>query len=80
MGRTRNRSLYASIASACVAAPSEAISRHLHLTAIPDCSVLLGTTGHLGTVTKTAPPLLEEQAKISLQESGTSENTHYLIP
>ena len=48
-------------------------------TAITDCSRLLESTGHLGTVTKTAPQLLEQQAKISLQESGSFENAHYVF-
>ena len=46
-------------------------------TAITDSSELLESTGNLETVTKTAPPLLKKQAKISLQESGTFENAHY---
>ena len=49
------------------------------LTAITDSNGLLGSTGHLGAVTKIAPPLLEEQAKISLQESGLLENAHYVF-
>ena len=47
--------------------------------AITDSSGLLESTGHLGAVTKTTPPPLEEQAKISLQEFGTFENTHYVF-
>ena len=46
------------------------------LIAIPGASE---SNSHLATVTKTAPPLLEEQAKILLQESGSFENEHYVF-
>ena len=39
---------------------------------------MLESTGHLGTVTKTAPLVLEDQAKIFLQESGSFENAHHV--
>ena len=48
-------------------------------TAITNSSGLLESTGHLGAVTKTTPPLLEEQAKISLQEFGSFENAHHVF-
>ena len=48
-------------------------------TAITDSSGLLESTGHLGAVTKIAPPPLEEQAKISLLESGTFENADHVF-
>ena len=48
-------------------------------TAITDSNGLLEITSHLGAATKTAPPLLGEQAKISLQKSGSFENAHYVF-
>ena len=48
-------------------------------TVITDSSGLLENTGHLGAVTKSAPPPWEEQAKISRQESDTFENAHYVF-
>ena len=78
MSGTPNRTLYASIASLHIAAPGIAIFRHLNQ--LPSqTSGLLESTGHLEAVTKTAPPPLEEQAKISLQESGTFENAQYVF-
>ena len=56
-----------------------AIFPSLTSTAVTDSSGLLESTGHLGAVTKTAPPPLEEPAKISLLESGTFENAHYVF-
>ena len=46
MGGTPNRTLYALIASAHVAAPSIAISRHQYQTAITKSSELLESAGH----------------------------------
>ena len=61
-----------------VAAPSLAISRHPHQ--LPSqTSGLLENTGHFGAATKTAPPLLEEQVKNSLQKSESFENAHYVF-
>ena len=79
VGGTPNCTLYASIASALIAASRIAIFLSLTSTAITDSSGVLESTGHLGAVTKTAPPPLVEPAKISLLESGTFKNAHFVF-
>ena len=79
VGRTPSHLLYASSASAQVDAISGGNSRHLCRLLSQDSSRTLGDTGHLGAITTTPPSPLEEQAEIFIQESGRSDNAHYVF-